>query len=77
MFWWGPVDPALADDIYEESGFESFFYKHAREIHNGLYPTMEVRKLMHELNMKPLKRRFFEVLVPRNFFIVYNDTKSF
>lgn len=74
MFWWGPVDPALADDIFENKNFEQVFYKNAREKENGLYPTMEVRKLMYDLGMKPLKRRFFEVNLTRNFFMVYNET---
>lgn len=58
--WWGPIDPWLANDIYEAEGFNDFFLKHAREVEGGCYPTIEVRKLMYALDMKPMKKGLWE-----------------
>lgn len=59
--WWGPVDPWLIEDIYENEGFSELFMKEAdTSDENGLYPTIKVRKLMHALGMKPMKKSDWE-----------------
>lgn len=58
--WWGPIDPWLANDIYEQPYFREFFFKRAREVADGFYPVIEVRKLMYALHMKPMKRELWE-----------------
>lgn len=60
MTWWGPIDPWLANDIYEEPKFIETFYRLSGYVTNGLYPTIEVRKLMHALGMKPMRKDYFE-----------------
>ena len=59
--WWGPIDPYLTDDITKRKEFTDFFIRHASTSENGLYPTIEVRKLMFHLGMKPLEKRYWEV----------------
>lgn len=59
--WWSSIDIELVDDIYETPGFKEFFKQHATIANeNGLYFTIEVRKLMWALRMKPLKRQYWE-----------------
>ena len=59
--WWSSIDLCLVDDIYNAEGFNSFFEENATEPdENGLYFTVEVRKLMWALRMKPLKREYWE-----------------
>ncbi|MBO7449776.1 MAG: hypothetical protein J6U54_05345 [Clostridiales bacterium] len=61
MTWWGPIDPGLVDDIYYHPDFSKYFLEFAAcKDENGLYPTVQVRKLMWALRMKPLKRQFWE-----------------
>ncbi len=59
--WWGAVDPWLAGDIFLCEGFSDYFDQKAAEPdENGLYPTVQVRKIMWALRMKPLKKEFWE-----------------
>ena len=59
--WWSAVDPWLASDIYFSPGFRDLFDKYAGMTDkNGLYPTIQVRKAMWELRLKPLKKEFWE-----------------
>lgn len=60
MTWWGPVDPWLADDIYSEDKFLERFLSLSNFMIEGLYPTIEVRKLMYQLAMKPMMVAFWE-----------------
>ena len=61
IFWWGPVDPWLAEDIYNVDGFGEYFHEHAKKgDENALFPTVNVRTIMWALRMKPLKREFWE-----------------
>lgn len=53
-FWYGPIDEGLVDDIYNQPGFDLYFAEHAQAEHDGLYPTVSVRKIMWALRMKPL-----------------------
>ena len=59
--WWGPIDPYLTDDINKTSGFMDFFIRHAGVAENGIYPTIELRKLMYALGMKPLYKDYWEM----------------
>lgn len=59
--WWGEVDPWIASDILSNERFEEVFYKFASEkIPGGDFPVIQLRKLMWELRMKPLKKEFWE-----------------
>ena len=58
--WWDAIDPWLANDIFEDKGFNDYFIHHAGAEEDGLYPTIEVRKVMYALGMKPMKRKFWE-----------------
>lgn len=60
VMFWGPIDPWLANDIFEEHGFLDVFDRLSGPEEDGLYPFIEVRKLMYELKMKPMKKRFWE-----------------
>lgn len=59
MFW-GPIDPWLSNDIFEEHGFNDVFNKLSGVEEDGMYPIIEVRKLMYELGMKPMKKEIWE-----------------
>lgn len=59
--WWSNIDEDLVDDIYENPGFQQYLETFGTcKDANGLYYTVEVRKLMWALRMKPLKREFWE-----------------
>ena len=61
VHWWGPIDPWLADDIYNSPKFMDRFRRIADfPNEEGLYPTIEVRSLMHLIGMKPMKKQFWE-----------------
>lgn len=59
--WWGPVDPWILNDIFDSERFNEVFLKHAGPPGDGLYPTMEVRKLMYAVGLKPLKKQYWEM----------------
>lgn len=61
--WWGPIDPWLTSDISNTSTFRDFFIRKAGIAENGIYPTIELRKLMYALGMKPLVKEYWEVKV--------------
>jgi hypothetical protein len=52
--WWGPIDMKLSGDIYQQEGFREYFLKNSSVGISGIYPTVEVRKIMWALRMKPL-----------------------
>ncbi len=59
--WWGPIDPWLTGDISKSDMFPEYFARRASTPENGIYPTIEVRRLMYALGMKPLKKWYWEV----------------
>lgn len=62
IFWWGAIDPWIADDMYISELFNTVFSRLARPAdENGFYPTVTVRKLMYALGMKPLKKAYWEM----------------
>ena len=59
--WWGVIDKWLASDIYINNNFKKFLKENAAfPDENGLYPTFEVRKLMWQLRMCPMKKEDWE-----------------
>lgn len=58
-FWWGELDPWLANDIYLNKNFPLFFSQHAT---TG-YPIFQVRKVMWALRMKPLPKTEVELFI--------------
>lgn len=54
--YWGSIDPWLANDIYLNPNFPSYFEANA----SADMPIIEVRKLMWALRMKPLKKEYWE-----------------
>jgi hypothetical protein len=60
IFWWGPIDPWLVDDIFNHPEFLGWFSKHCGNCKDGLYPTYPVRKVMWALRMKPLEKQAWE-----------------
>ena len=63
-FWWGAIEPDLANDIYLNPGFGEFFKTHATcKDADGGYFTIDVRKLMWALRMKPLPKNYWEEVI--------------
>lgn len=58
--WWGPIDPWLVDDIFGLPEFEKYLAKYADYPDDGIFPVVEIRKLMYALGMKPMKKQFWE-----------------
>ena len=59
--WWSSIDPWLAGDIFLSENFDTVFKELSAEAdENGIYPTIQVRKLMWKLRMKPLKKEIWE-----------------
>lgn len=59
--WWGPIDPWLANDIYLARGFVDAFDELAAEVDEDLlFPTIEVRKLMWLLKLRPMRKELWE-----------------
>ena len=54
-YFYGPIDPWLIDDIYNNPLFGSYFSENAGNCKDGIFPTVEIRKLMWRLRMKPLE----------------------
>lgn len=56
-----PNNWAIAGDILSNENFKTVFNKIAKvKIPGGEYPVIQLRKLMWELRMKPLKKEFWE-----------------
>lgn len=60
IFWYGPPEPWIGNDIYLAKGFGDYFKKHSDVAKDGLYPTVRVREIMWALRMKPLKKEWWE-----------------
>ena len=63
--WWTEIDPWINDDLYLNEGFERYFNQRAKEVSNGLYPTVTVRQIMWALKMKPLPKESWETVFDR------------
>ena len=53
VFFYGPIDPWLIDDIFSREGF-------LENLSDPPYSTVTVRTLMWKLRMKPLKKEWWE-----------------
>ncbi len=60
MTWWGGIDKELAEQIVNNGYFPEVFRKFAEDCKDGLYPTIEVRKLLWQLKIKPTKKEDWE-----------------
>jgi len=60
VFWYGPVESWLIDEIQTHSKFQSYFESKCGKCKDGLYPTVTVRQIMWALKMKPLKKAWWE-----------------
>ena len=61
IFWWGPIDPWLSDDLVMCADWNDWFNEHAEEKNkDGLYPTYSIRKVMWAMRLKPLKKEEYE-----------------
>ena len=63
--YWTEIDPWLANDIYLQEGFKTFFDGRAGTCQNGLYPTVSVRQIMWALKMRPVERERWETYFDR------------
>lgn len=63
--WWAEIDPWLTDDIYLHPRFAEYFNERAKEVTDGLYPTVTVRQIMWALKMKPLPKERWETCFDR------------
>lgn len=63
--WRGEIDPWLTDLIYLHNGFEKYFHDRAREIQNGLYPTVSIQQIMWVLKIKLIPRERWETCFDR------------
>lgn len=62
VFWWGPIDPWLIDDIFNADRFDEYFKNRAGcKDEFGVYPTISVRKIMWALKMRPLPKEPWDV----------------
>ncbi len=63
--WWQEIDSWLADSIYLNENFYTYFQAHAERSDDGIYPTVTVRQIMHALKMKPIKKEKWETVFDR------------
>ena len=59
-FYWDALEAGLANDIYLNKNFSSFFSQNATEKD---YPIFQVRKIMWALRMKPLPKEDWEFYI--------------
>lgn len=60
LFWYGSLEPWLAELIFENDGFELYFAKNCGDCKDGIFPTVTVRQIMWALRMKPLEKTWWE-----------------
>lgn len=62
-YYYEELPPDVANDIYINENFKEYFIQHADYPDRyGLYPVVNVRKLMWALRMKPLEKEWWEKL---------------
>lgn len=65
--WWGPIAPWIAGDIWKNVEFKKYLKENGgKPDENGIYPTIQLRKLMWKLRMKPLQKEFWEMEIFNN-----------
>lgn len=60
VWWWGPIDDRIAYDISNSEKFKDIFWEKAGVNKFGIYPTIEVRKLMYAVGLKPMRKEYWE-----------------
>ena len=59
--FWAPVDSSLTYNICRNDNLKAYLEEHAaKPDQNGIYPTVDVRKLMWAIKMKPLPKNTWE-----------------
>ena len=59
--WWGPVEPWISGELWRHKDFGKFLIDNSGEPNEkGVFPTIQLRKLMWRLRMKPLRKEFWE-----------------
>ncbi len=62
---WGEIDAWIANDLYLNPSFKSYFDSRAGTCTDGLYPTVTIRQIMWALKMKPLPKERWETVFDR------------
>lgn len=60
MTWWTGIDKELVEQIEGNVYFREVFDRMAEICKDGIYPTIEVRKLLWQLKIKPIKKEEWE-----------------
>lgn len=60
IFWYGPIDSRLMNDIVRNKRFDAYFAEHCGDADDGIFPTVEIRSIMWALRMKPLRKEWWE-----------------
>lgn len=58
--WWGRIDEKINIDISNSEKLEEYLEEHASYSNQGLYPTMEVRKMLWALKVHGPAKQFWE-----------------
>ena len=58
--WWDKIDLQINIDISNSELFDEYLSDNAAFPEKGIYPTVEVRKVMWALRLPPLKKRPWE-----------------
>ena len=58
--WWGRIDKRINIDISNREGLDEYLNDMAAYPKDGLYPYVEVRKMMWALRLSPLMKREWE-----------------
>ena len=74
--WWGPIDPFLVSDIYNNPHFGDYFDEYSGVCLDGIFPTVTVRQIMWALRMKPLKKEYWETRFYCDINEVYYEKKA-
>jgi hypothetical protein len=60
-YWWGEVDSDIIALLYVNPGIKPYILSNGDKADtNGLYPTVNIRRLMWALRMKPIKKEPWE-----------------
>lgn len=65
--WWGEIDSWLANSIYLDIHFSSYFNERSAQGTDGIYPTVTVRQIMWALKMKPIPKQDWETVFDRKY----------
>ena len=60
VWYWSHVEPAIAEDIWQNSALDKYLRLYGELPEDGLYPTIPVRRLMWALGMPPIPKEYWE-----------------